>query len=767
MTRVSHAQQSFAAGEFSPLLFARSDTESYVSGLGLCRNSFPLSQGAWTRRSGTLFLTRTKFFHRQARLIPFVLSASVSYIVEVGHQYMRFFASGGIVASDSRSITGITKANPAVLSYSGSTGFANGDRVLVTGVGGMGQVNGREFVVASAGANSFSLQEDLTGTPVNVDSTGYDAYTSGGTVFKILEIASPYQESDLPLLRWVQSIDTLYLLHPNYAPRKLTRVSPTSFLLTTASFNDGPYFPTNATPTTLTPSGTSGSVTVMASSTTGINNGQGFLSSDVGRSIRLLHGSTWGWGEITAVGSSTSVTVSVKSAFGGTTATTSWRLGLWSGTTGFPTVGAFFEGRLFLGGATASPQRVDGSKTFFPEDFAPSSTSGVVADDNAVSIVLESNDANVIRWLVADEKGLLCGTSGSEWIIRAASLNEALAPRNVSAKPTTRYGSFPVAPVSPGKAVLFIQRSGQRVREFAYVFESDGFRAPDISLLAEHLFSTSVVEAVFQPQPQPMVWFRRADGLLLGLTYERERGALAWHQHEFGGASDEEGTRIPVVESMAVAPAVTSGEDVLYLIVQRHINGVTRRYVELLTPTWRVDQASYSAFFVDAGVTRLLSPAGTSVGGLWHLEGQTVAVLADGATVTPAIVTNGKITLPVAASVVQVGLSYVSEADTLPVPAATVDGSPQLKIRRIHRIGFFLLDTLGLRYGPVGGSLTQVLTRVFGELYGDPPGLFSGVYRERLEADYDRLGRVHWEISDPTPAVVLAVAQQLEVADAS
>jgi hypothetical protein len=623
-------------------------------------------------------------------------------------------------------------------------------------------------VVASAGANSFSLQEDLTGTPVNVNSTAYDTYSGGGTVYKIFEIASPYQESDLPLLRWVQSVDTLYLLHPNYEPRKLVRTAPLSWALSTVDFVDGPYFELNTTATTLTPSGTTGSITITASATAGINNGQGFLATDVGRSVRLLHGSTWGWAKITAVTSATQVTATVRRDLGGTAATQNWRLGLWSGTTGYPSFGTFYEARLFLGGARGSPQRLDGSKSFLPEDFSPSNPSGTVANDNAVAVVLNSEDANVVRWAAGTEKGLLVGTTAAEWVVRPSSLNEALSPTNVSAKVATRNGSYPVAPVVAGSAVLYVQRTGTRLREMAYVFEVDGFRSPDMTVIAEHLVHSPIVELTMTAQPQPIVWARRADGALLGFTYERDRGATAWHQHELGGASDPEGTLIPVVEAMAPTIVSTGTEDQLYLIVRRHINGVTRRYVEFLTRFWQTDDDAVGAFFVDCGATRIFSPTPqATLAGLWHLEGQQVAILADGAVEPRATVSNGKVTLGRAVSVAHVGLPYASEARTLPQVGAAPDGDPMTKVRRVHRVGFFLLDTASFNYGVPGGSRTAILTRFWGEEFGAPPALFTGVARVRLEDDYTRIGQVEWEVSDPVPATVLAVATQGDVQDDS
>lgn len=90
------------------------------------------------------------------------------------------------------------------------------------------------------------------------------------------EIASPYLTADLSSLVITQSADVLYIAHPNYPPRKLSRLGDTNWTLTEIDFSDGPFNFLNATNTTLTLSGTTGSVTVTASAATGINNDQGF-----------------------------------------------------------------------------------------------------------------------------------------------------------------------------------------------------------------------------------------------------------------------------------------------------------------------------------------------------------------------------------------------------------------------------------------------------------------------------------------------------------
>lgn len=769
MGRESTIQAAFNAGELSPLLLGRVDLAKRGNGLYTCLNAIPLSQGGWTRRPGTLFLKEVKFSNRETRLFPFQYSVTQNYVLEFGHLYVRFFTSHGILTQTAQDITAITKANPAVVTYSGTDTYANGDRVYITSVGGMTQVNNREFVVANVdtGANTFELQEWVSGAAANVNSSSYGTYTTGGTVAEIFEVVTTLEEADLADVRVLQSADTLYILHPDFMPQKLVRNSALSWTLSDLTFTDGPYDVMNATTTTLSPSAATGTVTVVASAVTGINNNTGFQATDVGRLVRMQQGSVWGYAEITTVGSTVSVTADVLSTLTNTNAKVNWRLGVWSDTTGFPRAGTFSGDRLFLAGAASYPQRLDGSMVGRYENFSPSATDGTVADDNAVSRVLNSNDVNNIRWLADNEKGLLAGTARGEWVTRPSSQNEALTPTNIDSKPSTKHGSAEAAPVQAGKALLFVQRAGKKLREFAYVFEVDGFRAPDMTILAEHIMRPSVTELAYQEEPQAIVWGVRSDGTLLGFTYERDQEVLGWHRHELGGQSDSGALAIPVVESLAVVAAPDGTRDELYLIVQRYINGASRRYVELMTKLWETEDDQEDAFHVDCGWTEVSSPADTTVTGLWHLEGETVTVYADGAYHPDVVVTNGVATLTRSASVVSLGYGFQSDGVTMPLEGGAAEGSAQGKKKRIARTGFWLLDTLGFKYGPSFDKLTEVLVREHGDDYGEATALFTGVVRLRFEGDYDRLGQVYWRCEGPFPATVLATMPQVTTSDDS
>jgi len=422
-----------------------------------------------------------------------------------------------------------------------------------------------------------------------------------------------------------------------------------------------------------------------------------------------------------------------------------------------------------MAGAASFPERLDGSKTSLYTNFSPSDTDGTVTDSHAVYATLNSNDVNSIRWMLPNEKGLLVGTARGEWKVSPSTLGVAVTPTNITAKPQTHYGSGTVAPIMSGRTVLFLQRDGRKLREISYVFQVDGFQSPDMTLLSNHITSGGVIEMAFQEQAYPIIWCARADGVLLGFTYERDQNVTAWHRHELGGQSNAAGTTVPIVESVASVQAQDGTRDELYAVVQRYINGGTKRYIEYMTKPWEEGDSQDGAFFVDCGWSQVDAVASTTVTGLWHLEGETLGVIVDGAEHPAVTVTNGTATLNYAGYIKTLGYYYNSDGQTMPIEAGAQDGSAQGKIKRISRVGFWVVDTLGLKFGLDASNLNEILLRDFGndpgDRFGEATPLYTGIFRERFEGDFDKLGQVYWRCSGPFPATVLAIMQQVDTSD--
>lgn len=775
MPGASPIQTSFNTGELSPLMYGRVDFDRYKSALATCLNWIPRTQGPLTRRPGTYFCDEVKDSTKATRLVAFTYSTVQSYIIEFGDLYVRFKKNNAPVTLTAQDITGITQASVAVLTYSGSDTYANGDHVDITGVVGMTEVNGRRFKVANvnAGANTFELQT-VDGT--NVNSTGYTAWSSGGTVAEVYTLTTTYAEADLFELKFVQSADVLYIFHPDYPTASLNRASDASWTLTELTLLDGPYLPENVTTTTLTPTAATGAgVTLTASATTGINDDAGFATTDVGRYMRIQEGSVWGYVLITGWTSTTVVTVTVINTLTDTTSKSVWRMGLYSDTTGYPACGTFFGDRLWMGGCTYRPSRIDGSKTGDYLNFAPSGTTGTVADDSAVAFSLNSDDVQVIRWMKGFSGGIAVGTVEGEWLVSPSALGEAITPTNINAKQSTNNGSTNTQPIKVGNALLHIAAGGRELYEMTYSFNENALDAYDMTILAEHVTkgdtdaTSGLKELAYQKKRIKVVWGVRNDGVLLGFSYSRADKVTGWHRHTLGGYSNAGHTAGALVESVAVIPDSNGIHDQVWLLVKRYIGGRVVRYVEIMKRLWEKNDAQEDAFFVDSGLTYDGSAASTLTG-LYHLAGETVSVLADGAAHPDVVVSaTGTVTLNRTASVAQVGYSYNSDGQSLRPEAGASQGTAQGKTMRSHRVFFRLYDTLGLSVGAsfntTGyGKLTPLVFRTGGDDLGAAVPLFTGDKGDfAWEGEYTTDNYVAWRVSQPFPATIVAIMPDLDL----
>lgn len=243
------SKRSFAGGEIAPALYARVDLVKYVTGVRTLRNFYVLKHGGAATRAGSQFVSEVKTSSETVRLIPFVFNTDQTYVLEFGDQYMRVIKDGTYVYEVEQSITGISKANPAVVTYSGADSYANGDEIYISGVVGMTEVNGRSFKIASVdtGANTFELQ-DMTGT--NINSTSYTTYSSGGTASLVYEITTDYLYTDVGDLKYVQSADVITLAHPSYPPAEVTRTGDAAWTITDIAFNPSVSRPSGLSSTT-------------------------------------------------------------------------------------------------------------------------------------------------------------------------------------------------------------------------------------------------------------------------------------------------------------------------------------------------------------------------------------------------------------------------------------------------------------------------------------------------------------------------------------
>ena len=588
MARTTLAYSNFTGGEISPRLEGRTDLAIYNNSAKELNNFLIHPHGGVSRRPGTEFVSRVHDQSKYTRLIPFEFSTVQTYVLEFATGKIRFYKNQAPIYEATKTISGATQANPCVVTAT-SHGYSNGDFVLIQAVVGMTELNGRRYKVANKTTNTFELQDE-DGT--NINSSAFTAYSSAGTASRVYTITSPYTEAQLRDIKFTQSADVMYLVHPDVSIRKLTRTAHTTWTLTEADLVDGPYLDQNTTATTMTPSHTSGDDrTITASAGT-------FASSDVGRLITF----SAGYAKIITYTSATVVKADIKDDFSGTGGTADWSLGAFSDTTGHPAATTFFEQRLVFGSTATEPQSLFFSQSADYENFK----AGTDASD-AMIFAIASDHVNVIRWL-AGTRSLLIGTMGGEFIAKGGGTDSALTPTNIEIRKQSNYGCASIHPLSISNVTVFTQRAKRKLREMVYDYDTDSFVAPDLTILAEHITETGVVEQAYQKEPDSVVWCVLTNGKMVGMTYQREQKVVGWHEHEIGGtftgtheSYDSLTYSHGLVESVCTIPT-DADEDEMWVVVKRTINSSTKRFIEKLKP---IDWGSNNnnMFFVDSGLT--------------------------------------------------------------------------------------------------------------------------------------------------------------------
>lgn len=511
---------------------------------------------------------------------------------------------------------------------------------------------------------------------------------------------------------------------------------------------------------------TSTAINLTASSTTNVNNNRGFLSTDVGRIIRM-QGSDNNWRQvvITAVVDATHVTVNLLGEpFGDLTPMQNWRMGAYSDTTGYPNTGTFQDDRLWLGGSDAFPDLAVASETGNYESMSPTADDGTVLATNGISVRLNTRQLSRIKWMSSTKDGLALGTGSKEFVIKSqASDTKTLNPADgIRAVDSGSRGSSNVVPAEVDAQVLFMSRGSRTMREFAYDYATDSYKAPSMSSLASHIGIKPITRLAYAAEPIGIVWCLRNDGSVVGLTYNRDENVIGWHRHDFGG----------YVESLGVLPSTDQLQDILWLVIRRTVNGVTKRYIEKLTKFWDFDMVIDDAWYVDCGLRYTGDPI-TRVYGLQHLEGQVVYGVADNTPVGPFTVVDGSIDLPTEASNVVIGLGFESIGETSRLENGAADGTAQGKVKRFNGISLLLWQSYYGQIGTWNGDTNEV---VWADIDYEPAdasiidqiALFDGIVGPVApQPGYEKNGSLLFRrtMDKPMPFNVVALMPQMNTQD--
>lgn len=492
-----------------------------------------------------------------------------------------------------------------------------------------------------------------------------------------------------------------------------------------------------------------------------------------------------------------------------------------------PSAVNYYQQRQIFANTNYQPQNVFTTET---GNYSSLRTSKTTKSTDAITLTIASRQVNEIRHIISLDAMVLL-TSGTEWLVTDGS-DRVLTPSTAGVRVQSYNGASWTTPVVINSTALYVQEKGTRVRDLGYEFSSDKYTGNDLSIMSEHLFDGYTIdEMTYADEPYGVVWCVRSDGLLLGLTYQREHQVWGWHQHSTDGQ----------FESAAVISE--DGRDALYVTVKRVINGSVKRYVERLEP--RVLDKAENSFFVDSGLSTLsssitgatqadpvvitdvahpynngdliritnvvgmtelngnvykvknktadtyeLTDEGdvnidgigftayesggtvfkviTTVTGLDHLEGKTVAVLSDGNVVKNLTVSSGSITLPRRAANIHIGLPYTPAIELLDIDTPSGETIKPNHVT-VSRVTIEFKDSRGGWVGPKKddgtiGTMYEIKPRYVGDGYDVLP-LRTGKEEIIIDPIWTKGGGVRIEQREPLPMTILSVMPEFDVGD--
>lgn len=734
------------------------------------------------------------------------------------------YSSGGTVGKmnvDKFELSGINSSAYTTYTSGGTAERVEADQFYLENEDGT--VNGL-YTTGGEATKILTSSFQLSG----VNSTGYTTYSSAGTIERVFEIASPYGAEDLfdadglPLLQIAQSADFLFIAHPDFAPRQLTRAGTTDWAVDLFLNDEGPFLDENLGSTTIYGLGnyTVGqTITLKASAPLWqaghvgalwqlrlkdgatypvwatatayalgdeiVNGGLFYRCTDAGTSgteapthnigeaydggvvatnckWKYIHNGR-GVVEITGFTSNKEVTALVwtelpAGVFTATNATTRWNEGAWSDVQGWPRAVALHAGRLCWAGTAQQPLGIDFSNTESFFNYNPVEPDATVTRSTAFRRVLDSD--NPIRWMRSTDAGLIVGTLNGIWNVSTESQTQGFGADTAVAETVAVGGSAAIQPVRNGDSLLYAQRARKRLRDI--VLSDDQQQklvTTDRNLRADHVLGQGLIAMAYCEEPHRITWCLLQDGTLAGLTYNREQGAQVSAWHRHTiGGAFSTGDA--VVESITSIPSPDEATDDLYLSVKRTINGQTVRYTEYMAqPLGDLDDLA-DGIYPDSCHVYSGSPL-TTVTGLGHLEGQTVQIIADGRACEDAVVTSGTVTLPFSASKVRVGLFKKRVLETMNIDVVSDKVNTKNRLKRIFNCMVEFVRSVG---GWVGADEANMDRLVFDETTEDAaPILLTGIIEENISDGNDKRKSFRYEQRQPFPTTITSVTVRFDV----
>lgn len=579
---------------------------------------------------------------------------------------------------------------------------------------------------------------------------------SGGTPY---EITTTYTEDQLFDLKFEQSADVLYIVHPAHPPRKLSRTSHSSWTLTAITFGA-----TLAAPTGLS-TGSAGSSSYAVTAYSNTTKEESLISNIVASNdaatltwnrvtgatkynIYKLVDSIWGFRAVVGdPGSGSTVSYVMTAASPDMAKSPPTAQNYFPSTDNYPACAAFFQQRLWYARTNNKPQTMYGSSSGSFDNF---NLSQPTVDSDGLSFTINSTQVNEIKHLLPLTKAMIAFTSGAEYAVSGAN-DAAITPTNVLVEPQSSWGCGSVKPMRVGQSAIFVDRSNRRVRDMAYQIAFEAYTNNETSIFSQHLFDSGyIVDWCYQQYPNPIIWIVTSDGRLIGLSYSVDRDQIvsAFHRHETQG----------FFESCASIPN-TDGTTDIYFIVRRVINGATVRYVEKFNK--RNFTSIEDAFFVDSGLYQSFGSPVTSISGLSHLEGAEVIILADGNVVRNKTVSGGSVTLTKAASKVSVGLEYNCQLKPMKFVLDLQSGTTENLTGQIPSAAVRFKDTRSLKIGPNENDEAFEYQFRNEEGWGEATQLFNGSKEINIGHGNKKDMTIYFLVDNPVPCTILDATPRL------
>ncbi len=571
---------NFAAGETSPRSRGRFDRDWFKSACEKCLNFIPEVPGPARFRSGFRFVRKTRA-GAVARLIPFQVNDTASYMLEFTDSKMRVYKNGDLLTVARTTVTAITQASTAVITVASTSGLANGDEIIITDIVGMVELNNRQVKLSGASGSTFQLVDPVTGA--GIDSTGFGAYSSGGTLVEVYEIASPYLESDLDNIQFAQSKNQMYFANSRFAPYKLTVDAADVFTLGTYSRTNDPFV---------------SSIPIVTITAISLGNGTGFgvvLTLTAGNTVSAstlytlstivgttqLNGNAYYLNALYGFGGAPRyyLTTGAPASQGGTivdgSAYTAYSsAGIGTAEAEHPIGVAFYEARLFFIGTDQRPNSIFGSRAPNDEDPRYDDYTGGTNADHAVFFALApvNGQVDVAAWGQGSEDYFFVGTFGGPFRVSGGGLDEPITPSSINVRQFDAFGCESVMPAG-GKRPFYIQRGGVALRTIRYD-ANDRLEAYDMLLNADHIAHSPLRRVALQTGRPDILWVVRDDGILAGMTVQGSENVAGWHRQKIGGVDAK------VLDAQPLPR--TDKNDQLWIVTERTIGNTTQRFVEVM-----------------------------------------------------------------------------------------------------------------------------------------------------------------------------------------